>query len=162
VSAADHHLLLDLQGRGQRLREHRDGVGEAVRHGMEVLHGKDQRLGERAVARLDAQDRAPRAVGAPPRETGRARPAGGVDPADHPAAPPLRGARRLLDLAHELVAGDSGVRVVATGQLEVGVAHACEPHPDPRFTGRDLGYREVLAVPQDAVLQPQAAHACRP
>ncbi len=44
------HLRQDLERRGDRLGEHRDVVGHAVRHGVQVRDRQRQVVGERAVA----------------------------------------------------------------------------------------------------------------
>src|SRR5439155_11743782 len=81
------------------------------------------------------------AVGAPAGTTRAARAAYGVDLTDDAPAHERRGS--LLDDADELVARDSGERVVPARQLEVGVADAGAEHTHERLAGRRFGDRNV-------------------
>ena len=63
-----------------------------------------------------------------------------------------------IDDADELVPEHAGVRVVAAHQLQVGVAHAGDGDADPRLAGRRFGDGQVVAHPEAAILEPEAAH----
>jgi len=148
---------LDLERGGERFSKHRGVRGHGVGNGVQVLGGQDEVVGERAVPADDAEHRAPLAVGAPAGETGAARAAHGVDLADDAAADERR--RTLLDDADELVAQDPGERVVAAGELDVGVADSRAQHAYEGFARGWLGRRNVVPHSQAAVLQPQSSHA---
>jgi len=82
----------------------------------------------------DAEHGAALAVGTAAARARRAAAAHGVDLAHHAPADERLGAP--LDDADELVAQDPGARVVAAGDLEVGVADAGADHADQRLAGR--------------------------
>lgn len=125
---------------------------------MEIPDRQDDVLGERAVAALNTENLPALAVGPSAGEAGMARAAGDVDLA-HDPLPHQLGARCRLDhLSHELVAEDARERVVAAGELEVGVADAGLEHADQGIAGSWLGIGYVTANPEGAVLEPEGEH----
>jgi len=149
------HLLEHLDRGGERLGEDGRFVGDAVGDAVQVGERQRQELGVRALPTDDSQHRPVLAVGGPPRAARLARAAGDVDVADNPLPDPL-GIGRRDDLAHELVADDARVGVVAARELDVGPADTGQVDADERLA---LGRRRFdLADGQDAVLEPQRLH----
>ena len=162
VAGRDTHLLLDFECGGGGLGEDRHLVGNSVRHHVQVADGQHQVRREGPVARDDAEDAPPLAVGAAAREAGRARAARGVDLADDTAADPLGRAVRLPHDANELVPWNARVRVVATDQLEVGVAHAGQAHAHERLARGRSWLGNVVAQAKSLALEPQGAQGLPP
>ena len=105
----------------------------------------------------DAEHRAPLAVRAPACQACAARAAHRVDLTDDATADQRR--RPLLDDADELVAQDSGERVVPARELDVGVANPRAQNADEGFARGGRGDRHVVPHAQAAILQPQCSHA---
>ena len=162
LAGRDLDLLEDAQRRPGRLGEDRQLVGQLFRHGVQVRDGQEEGLGEDPRPVDDAEHRATLAVAGAVGAASRALAADGVDLAHHAAADPLGRSGRLLHPAHELVARDAGVGVVALDQLEVGAADAGQQHPDARLAPRRGRCGDVVANPYPPVLQPDRAHAYCP
>ncbi len=123
---------------------------------MQVLHGQREILGEGAVAPGNAEDRAALAMSATARGARAARAAHGVDLTHDPPA----GERctPVLDDADKLVSRDAGERVIAPGELDVGVADPGLEDPDERLPSGRVGPRDVVSEDQLTVFEPQRAH----
>ena len=156
VARPDRHLLLDLEGGGERLGEDGRVRRDGVRYQMQVLDREREILGEGAVPAHDAEHGAALAVRAP---AGRTRGAGTthrVDLPDDAAADERR--RPPLDDADELVARNAGEGVVAARQLDVRVADPGADHPNERLARGRLRDRNVVPEAQATVLEPESEH----
>ena len=110
------------------------------------LHG--EQLGERARTAGDPEHGARRAVVTAADHAVGARSAAGVDVRDHPLAHPRRIVRGD-HLADELVAGHALEGHVAARELQIGVAHAADPHAHQRFAALTHRRRMVLRDVRD-------------
>ncbi len=154
VIFSDPDLLLNLQGSCEGLGEHRLGGVEAFRDDVQVSRGKNEVFGEGAVAPGDSENGAIAAVGGHSRPAAAAGAACGVYLPDHL----LAGERARLDDADELVARYTAERVVAPGQLDVGVADAGDEDPDLALVRGGLRSRQVAAQGELSLLEPQPFH----
>ena len=82
-----------------------------------------------------------------------------VDLADHAVTNELL--RPFLDHADELVSRDTCERVVAMGQLDVGVADAGKKDAYQRFAAGYFRSRHVVAEVQLPVFEPESSHGGR-
>ena len=139
----DAHLLEDLEGRGERLREDGDLVGHAGRHRVQVRDRHAHELGEGAVRAQDAHHVARRDSGgrgrACTRRSGRS--AKLISPTTRS---PTSAAGPCATVPDELVAEHAAEAHVALHQLEVGVADTGERHAHERALGVQLGTRDLL------------------
>lgn len=156
IVRADRDLLLDLErGRG-RLREHGHLRRQRVGDNVEIFRWKRQVFGERSVASCDPENSATFAMGGASVAARFAFMAYRVDLADHAVTNELL--RPFFDHADELVSRDAGERVVAMGQLDVGVADAGKKDPHERFAAGYFRSRHVVAEVQLPVFEPESSH----
>src|SRR5690242_8009728 len=123
---------------------------------MQVLDRQREILGEGAVPAGDAEDGATLAMGAAARGAPTARAAHGVDLADDP--PAAERCTRARDDADKPVSRDARERVIAPGELDVGVTDPGLQHPDECLTRGRVGPRDVVPEVKVTVFEPQGAH----
>ena len=117
-----HGPVEDFQRGGQRLHEHRVGVGDRVGHPVEIGDRQGQVGGERAVQVKDAQHPAVGTVAGVAPAARRAHPAGDVDLAHHPRPFPGGVGRARLDYAGKLMPQHARKALVASRQFQIGMA----------------------------------------
>ena len=118
----DVNLFEHLVGGGERLREDRHVVGDALRNGVEIRNRDVDVLRETSVGIDDPHDATGGAVALEPLVADGATLARKVDFSDDPLAAPLLGP--LFDDADELVAECSAKRHVTLDEFDIGVADA--------------------------------------
>ena len=104
----------------------------------------------------DPEDGAALAMSAPARGASAARAAHRIDLTHDPSAAEERAPS--FDHTDKLVSRDPRERVVAPGELDVGVADPGLQDPDEGLTRRRVGPRYVVPQVQLAVFEPQGAH----
>jgi hypothetical protein len=133
----DLHLIEDLAGSRQWLRENSTLNGKAHGYDVQVSFGKSQKVAKRAGVFQDAQHGTPRAMPAESPRAPFAVPAGEIDLTNHALAD-QRGRIGFHHLADEFVPRHAAKPVIAALKFEIGVADAAEQKTDQRESLRAL------------------------
>src|SRR6266567_4409688 len=153
---APYRQLLEDFARGRkRLSENSDFIGHAVRHAVKIFEWQGEILCKGAIMRDDAENFAPRAVSfeaAAAKTAQRAETecrAADIDFAHDAAADParafVRGAAHVLYFTDKFVAGGSAKIVIPAQNFDVGIADACQAHPNQGPRGPEPWKRLVRA-----------------
>jgi hypothetical protein len=152
IVRANGDLFLDLERGCHRFDEGGSVGRNLVGHHMQVGRRQREILGERAIPIHDSQHGAPLAVRGTPLSTGAAIAAHRVDLTHHAFAREV--VRSVVYYPNELVAEDSFIWVIATSQLDIGVADTGLEHTHQYLAVWWRWYQNVVPNAKRAVLQP--------
>src|SRR5262249_38734679 len=143
------HLFENLTRRSQRFGEYRGLIGNAVRYPMQIHHRQSKEFSEGAIMADDTQHATTGAVRGNSLAAPGAKPcvpesnACEIDFANDAAPDPalVSGACDAHDFTHKFVAKGAMEIMVATQNLNIGIADSSKPHADQRPPGPQSRHR---------------------
>ncbi len=156
VPRSEFDLLLEFERRCKRFGKRRGISRDRLWYHVEIFGREREILRKRSIATFDPQHRARATVRRMASVAGIAVSARRIDlpndPLSHqPGRPPG-------NAPHELMTEHAPVRVIATHELQIGVADSRLQHLNQRFTFRRIRYPDIVSQTETTVLEPDRSH----